>query len=96
MKYITVGDEKTKGHAAKGARPKLNPTYWNYSDVPLDKKNWCINPKYRPVPYDLCELQVEDHEKPMNGWWTGIEWYALKKKKKEKVLKWRSNREFTI
>jgi hypothetical protein len=94
LRYITVGDIKTKGQSKTKTREKICPTYINYSDVPFDKEKWCSNPKYRPFPFDMCELEIEGREFTLNGWWTGIEWYGLRKKTKKKVLNWKLNKEF--
>lgn len=93
MQYITVGDVKVRGQSKTKTKEHVQTKYWIYDDLPLDENKWCADKSYKPVPFDLCELEVKGRPKPVNGWWTGNMWDSIRKKPEEEVLKWRVRRE---
>jgi len=64
-----------------------------YSDVPTDEYKWVYNLTYRPIPYDLMYLKLEENNAVKSGWWTGITWKGLRLKKEDKIIAWKRNQE---
>ena len=94
MRYITVGtvrDEKPAERTAEGYKVVV---LWRYKDLPMDKKGWTTDKTYRPCPFDICLMKIEGKETPINGWWTGYEWKALRLRRGNKLLAWKLNKEF--
>lgn len=84
MRYITVGTKK-------GESPD---DLWRYKDLPVDKKGWTRDKSYRPHPFDICLIILEGKPHPINGWWTGYEWYSLRIRRGDKIAGWKLNKEF--
>lgn len=90
MAIITVGTVKeTVPYKSKSGKTKTKKVEWHYSDVPVNKDGWTIDLKYRPGLFDMCALLIEGKEKAVNGWWTGIEWTAIRMRSTDKVKAWK-------
>jgi len=73
--------------------PKNRRSLWRYQDVPTDRKGWVNNLDYHPAPFEICCLKIENKSKPINGWWTGTDWYGLRLKYTDNILGWKVNKE---
>ena len=90
MDVITVG-------AIKNVCPFLNrkglekrkKVEWKYGDIPVNKKGWTVDLNYRPHPFDICALLIEGRPSCINGWWTGIQWTALRLRSHHKIIGWK-------
>jgi hypothetical protein len=91
VKYITVGSQKPESQCDS---KKKSPQYWKYGDVPLQKKEWVVDLKYRPSPFDMCCLKIKESKRIINGWWTGFEWQGLHLAENYSVIAWKINKEF--
>jgi hypothetical protein len=73
--------------------PKNKRSVWRYQDMPTDKKGWVVNMNYRPLPFDICHLQIAGKDRIINGWWTGLDWVSHRKKDTETVMAWKFNKD---
>ena len=81
----------SKSKIADKVTGQLRPC--KYSDVPTDSNRWVFDLNYLPIPYDLMHLKFSNGDRIKSGWWTGIKWKGLRKKKKETVIAWKMNQE---
>jgi len=63
-----------------------------YADVVYDENGWADAREVRPVPFDLVYMKT-DKEKIRVGWWKGDNWFSLRLKPSENVLRWRRKEE---
>lgn len=85
---ITVGISKIKDPHNNNERP------CKYSDVPTDPHGWILDSSYKPIPFDLMFLKIENSPKSKSGWWTGHCWTGLRLKQFERVMFWKRNQEY--
>ena len=63
---------------------------FSYSECQTDFQGWINSNRYRPRPFDLVFLKIEDvPEKILEGWWTGSGWDGAKITKDHKIVKWK-------
>lgn len=73
---------------------QVDMEFLKYSDLPDGIEGWYVPSIYRPVPYDLCELDTGN--RIVQGWWTGKRFDGLRLKKSEKVKKWKKTQELNF
>lgn len=66
----------------------------NYATVPKDIKGWVDAALFCPIPYDLCNVLLEDGRRKV-GWWTGAGWTWRTKHLDDRVVMWRRTDEET-
>lgn len=81
---IVVGKEK-------GVDSQGNKINYRYSDIDFDEKGWVSVKDALPLDFDL--VTISSGEKTMRGWWTGSDWYAIRLRKGDKIIKWRRIKE---
>jgi hypothetical protein len=60
-----------------------------YAKVPKDKHGWTVDMAYRPAPYDLVAMKIQDFDRIINGWWTGFMWEGYRLKPHDRVIAWK-------
>lgn len=90
MSLITVGSVKeVVEFVNRKGLLKTKKIEWKYTDVPVNKQGWTVDINYRPIPFDVCALLLKDKERPIHGWWTGIEWTALRLRSIHQIVSWK-------
>lgn len=85
---ITVGKSKIVDKNTNKER------VYRYSDIPTDEYKWVYNLLYKPIPFDLLHLKLNETLKVKSGWWNGEDWEGLRLKTDEKIIAWKRNHEF--
>lgn len=62
-----------------------------YTDLPGGMHAWQKASDFKPVPYDLVE--VETLRGRVRAWWTGNAWMGLRLKKEDTIKTWKKVRE---
>jgi len=70
---------------------QVNMTTIKYTDLPGEIPAWQSPDRFRPLPFDLVE--IETSKKIVTGWWTGNTWMGLRLRKEDKIISWRKSRE---
>lgn len=60
---------------------------FTYKDLPKDKEGWVDTHIYRPMPYDLVEIQTQ--KKIKHGWWDGQKWIGHRLREHDELLYWK-------
>jgi len=80
------------------AIPKIKPRCvgkdaCRYKDVKLDEEGFADASLFSPFPFDLVECVVKQNSSPTSGWFTGGGYYGIRMGDKNRIYKWRRNRE---
>lgn len=62
-----------------------------YTDLPGSFPSWQDPCTYRPMPFDLVEIQTPRGIK--SGWWTGNKWMGVRLRKEDTIISWKKSRE---
>ena len=62
-------------------------------DVVRDIHGWVDAKVFRPFPYDLVNMKLQE-QKVIAGWWTGLKWEGLRLKAKDKVVLWKDREQW--
>lgn len=65
-----------------------------YTQLPGGLAGWQDPNKFRPLPFDLVEL--ETHSKKISGWWTGNNWMGLRLREEDNVISWKKTNELNF
>lgn len=83
MEIIQVGVTKIVD-AITGKR-----RHCKYSDLPLEKDKWIVDPRYLPINYDLVDLWIANKRRVVVGIWNSKEWRGLRLREGDIITKWR-------
>lgn len=53
-----------------------------------------VNDKKKPIPFDMCDLILQD-ERQIKGWWTGQTWDGFRLKEDDEVKTWKRSASWT-